>query len=138
MSQQYVVTAEKATSVSKSLVCRFTGPHDLNLVIAKGSRLEIRQVTPDGLQHRIDVPIYGAIATMESYRVMDEECDRLFVLTERYQFCVIQFDAEKHVRDRLLFLLKNLRWTALVPIVCEGHRLTRDVHVLRIADISRL
>lgn len=97
MSRQYVVTAKKATSVSKSLVCRFTGPEDLNLIIAKGSRLEIREVTPEGLQHRLDVPIYGAIATMESYRLQDESCDRIFILTERYQFCVIQFDADKQV-----------------------------------------
>lgn len=98
MSQQYVVTAKKATSVSKSIVCHFTGPDDLNLVIVKGSRLEIREVTPEGLQHRLDVPIYGAIATIDAYRLPDESCDRMFVLTERYQFCVLQFDAEKQVR----------------------------------------
>lgn len=100
MSRQYVVTAKKATSVSKSLVCRFTGPDDLNLIVAKGSRLEIREVTPEGLQHRLDVPVYGAIATIESYRLQDEGCDRIFVLTERYQYCVIQFDAEKQVSNQ--------------------------------------
>lgn len=102
MSQQYVVTAKKATSVSKSLVCHFTGSDDLNLVIAKGARLEIREITPEGLQHRLDVPIYGAIATMEAYRLHDESCDRMFVLTERYQFCVLQYDAEKQVTRRVI------------------------------------
>lgn len=100
MSRQYVVTAKKATSVSKSLVCRFTRPDDLNLIVAKGSRLEIREVTPEGLQHRMDVPVYGSIATIEAYRLQEDSSDRLFVLTERYQFCVLQFDSKKQVRQR--------------------------------------
>lgn len=98
MSQQYVATAKKATAVSKSLVCHFTGPDDLNLVIAKGAHLEIRAITAEGLQHRLDVPLYGAIATMEAYRLTDESCERIFVLTERYQFCVLQYDVARQVR----------------------------------------
>lgn len=97
MSQQYVATAKKATAVSKSLVCHFTGADDLNLVIAKGARLEIRDITPEGLQHRLDVPLYGAIATMEAYRLPEESSDRLFILTERYQFCVLQYDGARQV-----------------------------------------
>lgn len=97
MSQQYVATAKKATAVSKSLVCHFTGADDLNLVIAKGARLEIRDVTPEGLQHRLDVPLYGAIATMEAYRPADENSDCLFILTERYQFCVLLYDGARQV-----------------------------------------
>ncbi|CAN0520849.1 unnamed protein product, partial [Scytosiphon promiscuus] len=61
MAQQYVATAKKSTAVSKSIVCHFTSPQDLNLVIAKGSHLEIRDITAEGLQHRLDVPLYGAI-----------------------------------------------------------------------------
>lgn len=97
MSQQYVATAKKATAVSKSLVCHFTGPDDLNLLIAKGARLEIRDITPEGLQHRLDVPLYGSIATMETYRLSEENTDRLFILTERYQFCVLQYNAAHQV-----------------------------------------
>lgn len=97
MSQQYVATAKKATAVSKSLVCHFTGADDLNLVIAKGARLEIRDITPEGLQHRLDVPLYGAIATMEAYSLPEESSDRLFILTERYQFCVLQYDGARQV-----------------------------------------
>lgn len=104
MSQQYVATAKKATAVSKSIVCHFTGPEDLNLVIAKGSHLEIRDITAEGLQHRLDVPLYGAIATMEAYRVTDESSDRMFVLTERYQFCVLQYDAVRQVRPTKWFV----------------------------------
>lgn len=100
MSQQYVATAKKATAVSKSLVCHFTGPDDLNLLIAKGARLEIRDITPEGLQHRLDVPLYGAIATMEAYRLSEESTDRLFILTERYQFCVLQYNSVHQVGPR--------------------------------------
>lgn len=127
MSQQYVATAKKATAVSKSLVCHFTGADDLNLVIAKGARLEIRDITPEGLQHRLDVPLYGAIATMEAYRLPEESSDRLFILTERYQFCVLQYDGARQV--------------------CVGHKVEnvpshttavqQDARVLRFTSIRR-
>ena len=104
---QYVATAKKATAVTKSLVCHFTGQDDLNLVIAKGARLEIWEITPEGLQHRLDVPLYGAIATMEAYRLQYDSCDRMFVLTERYQFCVLQFDTERQV-SRVTFEVLSL------------------------------
>lgn len=109
MSRQYVVTAKKATSVSKSVVCQFiAGQHVENLIIAKGARLEIREITPEGIPHRMDVPVYGTIAIMESYRLPDETNDRLFVLTERYQFCVLQFDANKQVMILLILLNQEL------------------------------
>ncbi|CAM9422865.1 unnamed protein product, partial [Hapterophycus canaliculatus] len=124
MSQQYVTTAKKATAVSKSIVCHFTGPEDLNLVIAKGSHLEIRDITAEGLQHRLDVPLYGAIATMEAYRVADETSDRLFVLTERYQFCVLQYDPVRQeirtkssgsVKDRIGRAIDNSKIGVMDP-----------------------
>lgn len=131
---QYVATAKKATSVRKSLVCHFTDQHNLNLVIAKGARLEIWDITADGLQHRLDVPLYGAIATMEAYRLQDESCDRMFVLTERYQFCVLQFDGERQV-SRITYMavfsfiepFVDLQFQpydsrALIILLCEDNR----------------
>ncbi|EYU19139.1 hypothetical protein MIMGU_mgv1a005247mg [Erythranthe guttata] len=42
------------------------------------------------LQHMIDVPIHGRILTLELFQARD----LLFVATERYAFCVLQWDAE--------------------------------------------
>lgn len=42
----------------------------------------------------LDVPIYGRIATLELFRPHGEAQDFLFIATERYKFCVLQWDAE--------------------------------------------
>ncbi|MBA0586883.1 hypothetical protein Gorai_017600 [Gossypium raimondii] len=42
----------------------------------------------------LDVPIYGRIATLELFRPHGEAQDFLFIATERYKFCVLQWDSE--------------------------------------------
>ncbi|GFS39733.1 damaged DNA binding protein 1A [Actinidia rufa] len=42
----------------------------------------------------LDVPIYGRIATLELFRPHGEAQDLLFIATERYKFCVLQWDPE--------------------------------------------
>ncbi|XP_072969615.1 DNA damage-binding protein 1 [Typha angustifolia] len=90
----YVVTAHKPTNVTHSCVGNFTGPQELNLIIAKCTRIEIHLLTPHGLQPMLDVPLYGRIATLELFRPHGEAQDFLFVATERYKFCVLQWDGE--------------------------------------------
>lgn len=90
----YVVTAHKPTNVTHSCVGNFTAPHELNLIIAKCTRIEIHLLTAQGLQPMLDVPIYGRIATLELFRPHGETQDLLFIATERYKFCVLQWDAE--------------------------------------------
>ncbi|KAI3824589.1 hypothetical protein L1987_06052 [Smallanthus sonchifolius] len=90
----YVVTAHKPTNVTHSCVGNFTGPQELNLIIAKCTRIEIHLLTPEGLQPLLDVPIYGRIATLELFRPHAETQDLLFIATERYKFCVLQWDAD--------------------------------------------
>ena len=46
----------------------FTGPDDLNLIVAKSSKLEIHTVTSDGLRHIIDVHIYGSVTCLQVFR----------------------------------------------------------------------
>ncbi|KAM2703176.1 hypothetical protein EV2_004801 [Malus domestica] len=90
----YVVTAHKPTNVTHSCVGNFTAPQELNLITAKCTRIEIQLLTPLGLQPILDVPIYGRIATLELFRPHGETQDFLFIATERYKFCVLQWDAE--------------------------------------------
>ncbi|KAK9936890.1 hypothetical protein M0R45_013712 [Rubus argutus] len=90
----YVVTAHKPTNVTHSCVGNFTGPQELNLIIAKCTRIEILLLTPLGLQPVLDVPIYGRIATLKLFRPHGEAQDFLFIATERYKFCVLQWDVE--------------------------------------------
>lgn len=46
----------------------FTSETDLNLIIAKNSRLEIFLVTPEGLKAIKEVGIYGKIAVLKLFR----------------------------------------------------------------------
>ncbi|TYH85796.1 hypothetical protein ES332_D02G293700v1 [Gossypium tomentosum] len=90
----YVVTAHKPTNVTHSCVGNFTSPQELNLIVAKCARIEIHLLTAQGLQPMLDVPIYGRIATLELFRPHGEAQDFLFIATERYKFCVLQWDSE--------------------------------------------
>lgn len=65
--------------------------------MAKGNRIEIYLLCPHGhhVLHKplLDIPIYGRIVVLESFRPQGEAQDSLFIATERYKFCVLQWDA---------------------------------------------
>ncbi|KAE8706609.1 DNA damage-binding protein 1 [Hibiscus syriacus] len=65
-----------------------------NIKARKCTRIEIHLLTSQGLQPMLDVPIYGRIATLELFRPHGEAQDFLFIATERYKFCVLQWDPE--------------------------------------------
>lgn len=46
----------------------FTSAEDLNLIVAKNSRLEIYLVTPEGLRPLKEVGVYGKIAVLKHFR----------------------------------------------------------------------
>uniref|UniRef100_A0A8C9ZDP2 Damage-specific DNA binding protein 1 n=1 Tax=Sander lucioperca TaxID=283035 RepID=A0A8C9ZDP2_SANLU len=68
MSYNYVVTAQKPTAVNACITGHFTSAEDLNLLIAKNTRLEIYVVTAEGLRPVKEVGMYGKIAVMELFR----------------------------------------------------------------------
>ncbi|KAK3726388.1 hypothetical protein QZH41_016253 [Actinostola sp. cb2023] len=94
MAYNYVVTAQKPTAVNAVVVGNFTGPDDLNLVIAKNTRIEIHLVTPEGLRPVLDVGIYGRVTVMELFRPPNESQDLLFILTARYRVCILGYKQE--------------------------------------------
>eukprot|EP00795_Rhopilema_esculentum_P011588 gene11587-21825_t len=94
MAYNYVVTAQKPTAVNAAVTGNFTGPNDLNLILAKNSRLEIHLVTPEGLKPVLDVGLYGRIATMQLFRPPTERKDLLFILTERYRVAILGYKQE--------------------------------------------
>ncbi|XP_035674429.1 DNA damage-binding protein 1-like isoform X1 [Branchiostoma floridae] len=91
MAYNYVVTAHKPTAVNACVTGHFTGPEDLNLIIAKNTRLEIYLVTPEGLRPVKEVGCYGRIAVMELFRPPGETKDLLFILTARYNACILEY-----------------------------------------------
>ena len=91
----YVVTAHKPTNVTHSLVACFTGPNTLNLIVSRCTRIEIYALEAQGLQLVLDVPLYCRIATMELWRPAGRTTDRLFISTERYEFCILAYDERR-------------------------------------------
>ncbi|XP_053576428.1 DNA damage-binding protein 1 [Bombina bombina] len=91
MSYNYVVTAQKPTAVNGCVTGHFTSEDDLNLLIAKNTRLEIYVVTPEGLRPVKEVGMYGKIAVMELFRPKGESKDLLFVLTAKYNACILEY-----------------------------------------------
>lgn len=69
MSFNYVVTAHKPTAVTHSLAGHFTSPDAFNVLIARGSRLEIHSVSAEGLKPVLDVPLYGHINYMQLFKI---------------------------------------------------------------------
>ncbi|CAG2066954.1 unnamed protein product, partial [Timema podura] len=68
MAHHYVVTAHKPTAVSACVTGNFTSPSDLNLILAKNSRIEIHLVTPEGLRPLKEVGLYGKVSVMKFFR----------------------------------------------------------------------
>lgn len=44
------------------------------------------------MQGTLDVPIYGRISVLKVFRPKGAKLDLLFLLTERYKFCVLSYD----------------------------------------------
>ena len=60
----------------------------------KSTRLEIHTLKPSGLQGVMDVPIYGRISVLKLFKPRNRSKSLLFLLTERYKFCVLEYSNE--------------------------------------------
>ena len=91
----YVVTAQKPTAVTHAIRGRFTSKDELNLIVAKGTLLELSKITEEGLQPILEIPLYGRVAALELYTPTsgNNGQELLFILTERYDVCVLRYDA---------------------------------------------
>ena len=63
-----------------------------------------------------DVPIYGRVSNMGLFSVKGEATQRLFLLTEKYQFAVLKFDPEQGAWRRIGCLLP--RTSPRQPTTC--------------------
>ncbi|KAG0183044.1 DNA damage-binding protein 1a [Apophysomyces sp. BC1034] len=92
MSQyQYVVTAQKSTATQFAVKGSFTAVGEMNLVLGKGTRIEIYTLTPDGLKPTIEFSIYGTIADLKLYKTQDRVKASLFILTSRHKYCILSY-----------------------------------------------
>lgn len=68
----------------------FTSPTDLNLLIAKSTRIEIYLVTAEGLRPIKEISIYGRVTIMKLFRSDTEKKDLLFLLTFKYNVAILE------------------------------------------------
>lgn len=54
--------------LTSRVVGNFTSSNDLNLIVAKNTRLEIYLVTPEGLRPMKEIGLYGKVAVMKLFR----------------------------------------------------------------------
>ncbi|KHN84948.1 DNA damage-binding protein 1 [Toxocara canis] len=100
MATNYIVSAQKPTVVTHAVVCSFTGPNDLNLILAKTNRLELMLVTPEGLKSYREVPVFGRIAAVKAFRVRNESVDSLLVLTQKHHLAILCWGPNGELRTR--------------------------------------
>ncbi|KAK3842433.1 MAG: UV-damaged DNA binding protein 1 [Linnemannia gamsii] len=84
-----VFTARKSSAVSHAIKGNFTGPDDLNLILGKGTRVEVYLVSSDGLKMVKEFGIYGEIACLEPFRPPGHTMDMLLLTTTHYQMLTL-------------------------------------------------
>ena len=90
MAHNYVVTAQHATAVDACDTGNFTSPNDLNLLIARNTKIEIMSVTPEGLRSIREFNINGSVEVMKLFRPVGAKKDRLFITTKRQQAMILE------------------------------------------------
>ncbi|KAG0292818.1 DNA damage-binding protein 1a [Dissophora globulifera] len=99
-----VFTARKSSAVFHAIKGNFTGPDDLNLILGKGTRIEVYLIGYDGLKLIKEFGLYGEIACMEPFRPSGHTTDMLMVTTSHYKMLTLSLrlspsDASAQIGD---------------------------------------
>lgn len=92
MLQVNVQKHQSFTNIKITLRCfigNFTSPNDLNLIVAKNTRLEIYLVTPEGLRPMKEIGLYGKVAVMKLFR--PQVCSHIYPLSAGYLLTLTQY-----------------------------------------------
>ncbi|KAI7903552.1 mono-functional DNA-alkylating methyl methanesulfonate N-term-domain-containing protein [Cokeromyces recurvatus] len=92
---KYVVTAQKPTAVQFAVKGSFTSSYETNLILGKGTRIEVYTITPDGLKSTIDFSIHGTIIALNLYIPQSRNKASLFLITSRHKYCVLSYDSSQ-------------------------------------------
>ncbi|CEP12236.1 hypothetical protein [Parasitella parasitica] len=94
---KYVVTAQKPTATQFAVKGAFTSPTETNLILGKGTRIEVYTLTVDGLKPTIEFSIYGTIIALRLYTPQGHDKASLFLITSRHKYCVLSFDSSQQI-----------------------------------------
>lgn len=95
MSGIYMVSAQKPTSVTHSVLGRVTSETDLNLIICKSTLVEVYKVTPEGLVFVKQIGIWGVVENLNIIRLQNEMKDCILITTSKYDIMVLSFDYDQ-------------------------------------------
>ncbi|CAD5226395.1 unnamed protein product [Bursaphelenchus xylophilus] len=96
----YIASAQKPTVVNGAEVGRFRNEKELDLIIARINRIELLLVTEEGLKPHREIPIFGRIVIIRSFKPLGENKDLLLIVTSKYQVSILAFDANGEVITR--------------------------------------
>ncbi|KAL0094654.1 CPSF A subunit region-domain-containing protein [Phycomyces blakesleeanus] len=95
----YVITAKPATAVHDAVKGYFLSSYVQNLIISKGTCIEIYSLDGLHLKHKHDFSLYGRIRAMEICSLPEKPQGILFVLTESHEYVILYYDAEHNSVD---------------------------------------
>lgn len=95
MPVSYCVSAKKASVVVESVVGNFTGKEHVNLIVARGNRIDVQIVAPEGLKNVCEIPIYGQVLTIALVKNKRETLHSLIVITEKWHMSVLTYRGGK-------------------------------------------
>ncbi|KAJ1847346.1 DNA damage-binding protein 1a, partial [Coemansia sp. RSA 2703] len=102
MQYQYVASAYKSSSVVASVSGAFVSANEHNVILARGSRLEVYRYHseadgPDAdgayLQLLGEFPMHGTVQTLDLFHPADRPTAQLLVTSTKRQFAVLAWDA---------------------------------------------
>uniref|UniRef100_A0A914HG40 DNA damage-binding protein 1 n=1 Tax=Globodera rostochiensis TaxID=31243 RepID=A0A914HG40_GLORO len=96
----YCASLQKPTAVTGAVVGHFRNSNELDIMIARVSRVEHLLFTADGLKPHREIPIFGRIASINSFKLPGEELNSLLVLTAKYHLAILGFAEDGQPRTR--------------------------------------
>ncbi|CAO0790870.1 unnamed protein product [Mucor circinelloides] len=114
-SYHVVTTINNPTAVTCTAKGRFLDADYDNLIVCKGSTIEVYSILADGIKLATEFSIYGVISKMQTCTIPDKPTCSLFILTDQHYYTLITYD------------------TATQKIKTEGHGQLNE-HNARVTD----
>ncbi|KAI8975445.1 mono-functional DNA-alkylating methyl methanesulfonate N-term-domain-containing protein [Mycotypha africana] len=128
--QHYVVTTiNEATAVNAATKGKFVSPTEDNLIICKGSIVEVYYILKDGISLVTKFSIYGTIAAIKPFSAPGSETCSLFILTNQSCYTIVHYSQKTKtiVTEASGMLHEPSARVADAPYIVEVHEPTYSI-----------
>ncbi|KAI8100016.1 CPSF A subunit region-domain-containing protein [Halteromyces radiatus] len=87
----YINTLQPPTAVHQAIKGNFISPNNTNLIVSKGTRIEIYSFSNDILVPVLDFNLHCRIASIKAVTLPNQTTCSLFVLSEQQVFCILRY-----------------------------------------------